>query len=101
MPTVEYALNGLRFEWDDTKEVLVLSDHQISFKEACSVFFDKYELTFEDTRFDYSEQRFITIGFSHQARLLTIGWTLRDDNIRLITAIKAESKHEQLYQRRR
>lgn len=101
MPTVEYELNGLWFEWDDNKELLVISDHQILFTEACSVFFDDNELTYDDTRFDYSEQRFITIGFSNQARLLTIGWTLRDDKIRLITAIKAESKHERLYQRRR
>lgn len=101
MPTVEYELNGLWFVWDDNKELLVVSDHQILFTEACSVFFDDNELTYDDTRFDYSEQRFITIGFSNQARLLTIGWTLRDDKIRLITAIKAESKHERLYQRRR
>lgn len=101
MPTVEYELNGLWFEWDDNKELLVVSDHQILFIEACSVFFDDNELTYDDTRFDYSEQRFITIGFSNQARLLTIGWTLRDDKIRLITAIKAEGKHERLYQRRR
>ena len=79
MPTVEYELNGLWFVWDDNKELLVVSDHQILFTEACSVFFDDNELTYDDTRFDYSEQRFITIGFSNQARLLTIGWTLRDD----------------------
>lgn len=101
MPTVEFELNGLKFEWDDDKQELVVTDHQILFTEACSVFFDENELTYDDTRYDYSEQRFITIGFSNQARLLTIGWTLRGDNIRLITAIKAEGKHERLYQRRR
>lgn len=100
MPTVTYTLNGLIFEWHDEKEILVETGHKISFTEACSVFFDMNELTFEDTRFDYSEQRYITIGFSEQARLLVVAWTQRTETIRLITAIKAESKHERLYQRK-
>lgn len=101
MPTVKYELHGLQFEWDDDKEVLVQREHQIHFTEVCTVFFDENELTYEDTRFDYDEQRFITVGFSDKARLLVVGWTLRSDNIRLITAIKAEKSDERLYQRRR
>ena len=101
MPTTDYELNGLKFEWDSTKETKVQQDHQIHFAEACTVFFDENELTYEDTRFDDNEQRFITIGMSNKARLLMVAWTLRDDNIRLITAIKAEKSHERLYQRGR
>ncbi|OOR88851.1 hypothetical protein B0181_07575 [Moraxella caviae] len=100
MPTTRYELNGLIFEWDDDKADKVQKSHKIQFVEVCTVFFDENELTYEDVRFDYDEQRFITIGLSNRARLLVVGWTLRE-NIRLITAIKAERKHEQIYQRKR
>lgn len=100
MPTINYELNGLKFEWNDDKVALVEKIHEIHFTEVCTVFFDENELTFEDTRFDYNEQRFITIGLSNKMRLLVVGWTLREDNIRLITAVKAEKNHERLYQRR-
>ena len=62
MQTVVYELNGLHFEWDDDKAELVDSIRQIQFTEVCTVFFDENELTYEDTRFDYDEQRFITVG---------------------------------------
>lgn len=99
MPTIEISLYGIEFEWDSDKELLVLSEHNISFAEACSVFTDDNEVTFMDNRFDDGEQRYITIGMSNQARLLTIGWTQRANKYRLITAIKAEKKHEKYYNR--
>lgn len=101
MPTLSYTLYGLNFEWDDVKEALVQKEHRLNFKEVCTVFFDENELTYEDKRFDYHEQRFITIGLSEKAELLVVGWTQRGDTIRLITAIKAEKNNERLYQRRR
>ncbi len=100
MPTVEMTLHGIHFEWDSDKEFLVANKHGISFSEACSVFADVNEVTFEDNRFDDGEQRFITIGMSNQARLLVVSWTQRDVRYRLITAIKAEKKHERHYNRR-
>lgn len=99
MPTIEISLYGIEFEWDSDKQLLVLNEHNISFAEACSVFTDDHEITFMDNRFDDGEQRYITIGMSNQARLLTIGWTERDAKYRLITVIKAEKKHERLYNR--
>ena len=99
MPTVLYEYLGMWFEWHDDKEVKVLSEHDIAFQEACTVFFDENEITMADNRFLDDEQRFITVGFSNQARLLVVAWTQRDDNIRLITVIKAEKSYEQKYKR--
>lgn len=97
MADIYYELYGLKFEWRDDKSALVLNNHKITFTEACTVFFDDNEIAFEDTRFDYSKPHFITIGFSENARLLVVAWVQREDNIRLITAIQAEKKHERLY----
>lgn len=97
MPTVEMMLYGIQFEWHDGKAELVFEEHNLTFAEACSVFFDDNEVTFADNRFDDSEQRFITIGMSNQARLLVVSWTQRENKYRLITAMKAEKKHEKYY----
>lgn len=99
MPTIEYVLQGIVFEWDPDKQQLVSEQRNISFEEACSIFLDYHEVTLVDKRFADNEQRFITIGMSGQARLLVVAWTQRQDNVRLITVIKAEKKHEQRYQR--
>lgn len=66
-------------------------------KKPAVFFFDIYEITYADSRFD--EMRYVTIGMSDLARLLVIAWTQRNENIRLITAMKAEKSHEQRYRR--
>ncbi len=93
-----FECNGLIFEWDDEKSEKVLKEHDIAFEEACTVFFDDNEVTVSDTRFEYEETRYMTIGMSNKARLLVVAWTERE-NIRLITVIKAGKKYEQKYRR--
>ena len=56
-------------------------------------------LPIDDTRFEYDEERFLTIGMSNQARLLVVAWTFRGESIRLITTVKAEKSYEQRYNR--
>lgn len=92
-----YSINGISFEWDENKAKKVLEEHNLTFEEACTVFFDVNEVTMSDNRFDYGEHRYITIGMSYKARLLVVAWMQRDENIRLITAMKAEGKHEKRY----
>ncbi len=100
MPVVLYELMGLQFEWDSEKAQTIFNKHNITLKEACSVFMDTNEVTLIDYRFDDDEQRYITIGFSNQVRLLVVAWTQRAHNIRIITAMKAGVNHEKRYARR-
>lgn len=99
MPTVIFEYMGITFEWHDEKYDEVMGKRTIPFEESASVFLDPNCVTIDDVRFDYIEQRYITIGISNQARLLVVAWTYRDDNIRLITAMKAEKSYEQRYNR--
>lgn len=92
-----YEFGGLNFEWDDQKANKIQQNHNVTFKEACTIFFDFDEFTTIDDRFHYNEERYITIGMSYKARLLVVSWTQRQDNIRLITAMKADKKYEQRY----
>lgn len=54
----------MRFEWDEPKRLQNLKDHHIDFVDARKVFAGP-TFTFEDDRFRYDEQRFITLGLLH------------------------------------
>lgn len=85
---ISYLLDGVIFEWDSNKADLVFREHQVSFEECASVLLNTSTITKEDYR-DYGEQRFISTGYSHQARILTVVWTPKENSVRLITGFKA------------
>lgn len=52
----------MRFTWDERKRKSNLRDHGFDFRDTPAVF-EGPTYTFEDDRFDYAEQRFVTLGF--------------------------------------
>ncbi len=52
----------MEFEWDETKNMLNKQNHNIDFADAIHVFIDEKRVYREDTRRDYGEERFQTIG---------------------------------------
>jgi uncharacterized protein (DUF4415 family) len=52
----------IRFTWDEGKRRSNLKDHGFDFLDALRVF-EGLTFTLEDDRFDYGEQRFVTLGF--------------------------------------
>jgi uncharacterized DUF497 family protein len=84
------------FEWDREKDERNQQTRDVSFALAAEVFDDAYRLTFEDVRYAYGEQRFITFG--HIARrLFCVVYTMRDETIRIISARKANKKELNRY----
>ncbi|MCA9920633.1 MAG: BrnT family toxin, partial [Anaerolineales bacterium] len=51
----------MSYSWDEVKRESNLQKHRLDFRDAQLVFAG-LTLTFEDDRFEYGEQRFITIG---------------------------------------
>ena len=82
------------FEWDEKKSQRNLAKHDLSFQDAEAVF-DGPCTTFEDARFDYGEQRFVTLG-QLKGRVVVIAHTARGNNTRIISMRKANS-HERRY----
>ena len=82
----------MKFEWDENKRKLNLTKHGIDFKDAHQIF-NGITFTFEDDRFDYGEERYITIGML-RGTVVIVAHTENDDVIRLISSRKA-TKHEQ------
>ncbi len=52
----------MEFEWDAEKAQRNLDKHGIRLEVATSVFLDPDRIAVEDTRFDYGEERIVTLG---------------------------------------
>jgi uncharacterized protein len=81
----------MEFEWDSIKAEKNLAKHGISFPEAATAFGDTLSMTYSDPDHSIREQRFITIGCSHDGRVLIVAHTDRAERIRIISARKATS----------
>jgi uncharacterized protein len=86
------------FEWDEAKSRANLSKHGLSFDDAALVFAGPH-LTFVDDRFDYGEERLITLGLL-AGRLVVIAHTPRDEGTRIISMRKANRREQEIYQER-
>ncbi len=95
-------MKNLIFEWDDAKNDINQSKHDISFEEAQTVFFDESALEFEDPDHSIDEERFLLLGFSQKLKVLVVCHCFRSDDsiIRIISARKATKKERKVYFRR-
>jgi hypothetical protein len=83
----------MQFEWDPGKARRNLRKHGVSFDEAVTAFYDPLSATFDDPDHSIGEQRYITVGFSSQNRLLIVGHTERGEAVRIISA-RLATAHE-------
>jgi len=82
----------MRFTWDEAKRQSNLAQHGFDFVDAQRVF-EGPTFTYEDDRFDYPEQRFVTLGILEDV-LVSIVHTETRRLIRVISFRKA-TRHEQ------
>jgi len=86
-----------KLEWDADKAVANSKKHGVRFEEAATALLDPRALAQEDADSE-GEARWVLIGMSTNARLLTVVYTLRDETrIRLISARKATRKEAGYY----
>ena len=95
-----YNVLMIKFEWDTTKAISNKKKHGVSFEEAQSVFYDEFAVQFFDDDNPVSEDRFLMLGFSDEARLLIVCHCERNEGniIRIISARKATKKESNYYQ---
>jgi uncharacterized protein len=84
------------FEWDESKAKSNKTKHGISFADTFAVFDDPSAVTVED--FQEDEQRYATIGMDAFGRILVVVYTWRGENIRIISARKAERYEVKQYE---
>jgi uncharacterized DUF497 family protein len=85
----------VEFTWSERKRALNLKEHGIDFVDAPRVF-EGLTYTFEDDRFSYGEQRFITLGLLAGIPV-SIAHTENDHEIRVISFRKATDREAQIY----
>ena len=85
----------MKLEWDEAKRRSNLTRHGIDFAELARVFEDA-PFTISDDRYNYGEERFLTLGLL-KGRVVAIVHTESDDLIRIISARNAERYEEIRY----
>ncbi len=92
----------MRFEWDDNKNQKNIKKHNITFEEAIEIFEDPLHISILDKRFNYFEERWITLGQSKRRKLLVVANLFFDDMgeevIRIISAREASSHEQRQYE---
>lgn len=74
------------FEWDDSKNYNNIAKHNISFYEAQEAFYDSNRKILIDLKHSSSEKRYFCIGKTSNGDVVTVRFTLRNANIRIIGA---------------
>jgi uncharacterized DUF497 family protein len=88
------------FEWDDHKASLNITKHGVPFPFAARIFSDHKRIVAIDDRSDYGEIRYVCLGRIDTLVYLVV-YTLRSENIRIISARKANSKEARYYENNR
>ena len=95
-------MNKLIFTWDDDKNISNKRKHDISLKEAQTIFFDENAIEFDDPDHSINEEKFILLVLNQSLKILVVCHCYRKDDteIRIITARKATKKEQIVYFRR-
>jgi len=87
---------GGEFEWNVQKNQINVLKHGISFVDVCGIFTDPMALTLEQTVKD--ELWHITLAMNSYDKLLVVVYVRRENNIRIISARKANRWEKKQYE---
>jgi uncharacterized DUF497 family protein len=82
----------VRFQFDPAKAVSNLKKHGVSFADAEGVFYDPLAIHQQDPD-SIDEERFVAVGMGSAGIILVVVYTLRGEEIRLVSARRA-TRHE-------
>ena len=90
------------FEWDDDKAASNWKKHGVRFAEAATIWQDDNAMEMPDPEHSESEERWVRMGFSRKARVLTVVYIekVENDRVRIISARTATRKEYEQYHMR-
>ncbi len=92
-----YNLNGVKFVWDEKKALINAKKHKVTFRQACTAFFDPFFIVVEAS--DNSEYRQAIIGYDDASQLLfVVHIETTADELRIISARYATKQERQNYE---
>jgi len=87
----------VRFQYDPTKAASNLKKHGASFADAEGLFFDPLAIHQPDPDAE-DEERFVAVGMGSAGIILVVVYTLRGEEIRLISARRATRQEVKSYE---
>jgi len=87
----------VRFQYDPAKVAGNLRKHGVSFADAEGVFYDPLARHRPDPDSE-GEERYVVVGLGNAGRVLVVVYTVRNDEIRLISARPATRKERRDYE---
>jgi len=92
----------MKFEWNEDKNTLNQKIHGISFERAQEIFDDPLQISKLDYRFNYREERWITLGSTKDDKILVVANLFFSDDgeeiICIISARRANIKEVKMYE---
>lgn len=88
------------FDWDEGNNFKNFDKHGVTNQECEEVFMDENKVMHKDLAHSIKENRFLLIGKTQSERLLFLVFTLRKDQIRVISARDLNQKEYRLYEQR-
>jgi hypothetical protein len=96
---------GIRFEWDEAKNLANQRKHGVGFEQATQVFLDPLFVSLKE-RIEDGEQRWQTFGEVEGCLLMLVAHTVKEEHaaggprevIRIISARHASRKERQRYE---
>ena len=88
----------MKFEWDENKNRQNIERHDFDFNDAEEIF-EGPKATFPDDRFEYTEDRYVTLGLLGDV-VVYVAHTYRDEGIRLISMRKATVRERRIYEKK-
>lgn len=86
-----------RFEWDKGNEKKNWEKHEVHAKEAEEVFVNRPRRIWRDKKHSQKENRLTILGITNTERFLYVVFTVRNGNIRIISARDQSKKERELY----
>ncbi|PIP52090.1 hypothetical protein COX09_03480 [Candidatus Beckwithbacteria bacterium CG23_combo_of_CG06-09_8_20_14_all_47_9] len=86
-----------KFDWDKGNVEKNLVKHKVDFREAEEIFFNKKIKFYPDWKHSIKEDRFIALGVTNKSRKLTIIFTKRKNEIRIISARDQNKRERKQY----
>lgn len=86
----------ITFEWDKGNQSKSLEKHGITNQEAEETFFGEKLIT-PDQHHSKIEQRFDMLGQTNSGKILYIVFTIRKQQVRIISARNADKKEREIY----
>ncbi len=89
----------LKFEWDKGNLAKSYAGHGITPREAEEIFVDEELYVLPDIKHSGSEERYIGLGRTQEGRKLFVVFTLRKENIRIISVRRMHKKEVSKYEK--